>query len=64
MRLPKSLPQMYCSTSLACTTRIKNSISSMPLPRLRSSKRSAGICEIQNTQIISAHWIFVERSKK
>ena len=64
--LPKSFPQMYCSTSLDWTTSTRNTMSS----RLRPSKpgmfrvSSAGTCEMQNTQTINPHWTLAARSRK
>ncbi|MNT58681.1 hypothetical protein D3C72_1961340 [compost metagenome] len=66
LRLPHSLPHTYCSTSLPCTTITRKAISS----RLRPSKpgigsvSSAGTCEMQNTQIITAHCTPAQRSRK
>ncbi|MNN00107.1 hypothetical protein D3C81_1126900 [compost metagenome] len=66
LRLPSSLPQTYCSTSLICTTSTSQAISS----RLRPSKpgmsrvSSAGTWEMQNTAIIIPHCTLAARSRK
>ena len=64
--LPHNFPQIYCNTSLACTTKIKKIINSIFFPSKPAISKvsTAGIWEIQNTEIIIAHCTLVERSKK
>ena len=64
---PISLPQMYCSTSEACTTAIRNIGSRMLFSLLKPSKCrniSAGTCERQKMQIIAIHCVLAARARK
>src|SRR5690606_24821374 len=63
--LPNSLPQTYCNTSLPCTTITRKAINN----RLWRSNPSilklsrAGTWLMQNTEIITPHWILALRSR-